>query len=123
MKKLFILAWSVALMSIFTLAHAQTRDTALARIDPKKSAEKNETLTKGDQITAEETTAVKTTASPTTKFILPVPATDKSSILNTKVGPNGEDLWIENNEIYYINAEGVKVKVDKAALKNKPKHS
>ncbi len=122
MKKLFILAWSVAMMSIFTLAHAQTRDTALARIDPKKSNEKNEALLKADQVSAEETKATATTA-PTAKFILPAPATDKSSILNTKVGPNGEDLWIENNEIYYLNAEGVKVKVDKSALKNKPKHS
>jgi hypothetical protein len=43
--------------------------------------------------------------------------------LNNKVGPQGEEVYIENRKYYYINSEGQKIKIKSTELREKPKHS
>lgn len=124
MKKLFTLACGVALIAGCSVAHAQTEDSALARVDRKKNASKEEpaksvTVTEGENLK-------QANVAPETKFVVPPAGTDRNSkdaILNNKVGPNGEELFMKKNSYYYINSDGKKVKVKKSMLKDKPKHT
>ena len=127
MKKLFTLACGVALIAGFSVAHAQTEDSAIARVDSKKNAPKEEPA-KDVTITGEEEneSLKQVNVAPSTKFIVPPAATDKNSkdaILNNKVGPNGEELFMKKNSYYYINSDGKKVKAKKSMLKDKAKHT
>ena len=55
-------------------------------------------------------------------FILP-DYSGKHSILNNKVGPNGEELFMKKNKYYYIDGAGKKVKARRTDLTDKPKSS
>jgi hypothetical protein len=121
MKKLVTSLSIASVLSVCTLAQAQSQDTAIARIDNTKKTEglkatesnpKNEVVS--DQITVE----------PNAKFILPQPQ-EKSTkgSLNNKVGPQGEEVFRDNRKFYYFNSEGQKVKIKSNELRDKPKHS
>lgn len=127
MKKLFTLACGVALIAGCTVAHAQAEDSALARVDRKKNASKEEPAKNVTVTEVEEGENLKqVNVAPATKFVVPPAATDRNSkdaILNNKVGPNGEELFMKKNSYYYINNDGKKVKVKKSMLKDKAKHT
>jgi len=114
MKKVFTLACSVTLICNF--AHGQ--DATLAKIDERESttnATKVEVLVSD----VEEASTVKKSES---TFKLP-DYSEKKSILKTKVGPNGEELFMKKNKYYYLDGSGKKVKARRTDLTEKPKSS
>lgn len=65
----------------------------------------NPTPEQTDQVTQDQ-------ATPTNEMGEPTPIIDK-------VGPHGEQLFMENKKYYYLNENGDKVKVNKSKLKDK----
>jgi hypothetical protein len=124
MKKLSTLLSSIAVICFFTL-NAYAQDTAIARID------NNAILKKVNPPTTESMNASKTSESsteevaPSTKFVVPEvrDRNSKGSILDRKVGPNGEDVFMDKSGYYYHDATGKKVRAAVNELKDKPKHS
>jgi hypothetical protein len=116
MKIIFTLACSAAM--IWNFAHGQ--DTTLAKIDQMQSPIKKDAPT---EIEAPVTDVEEVSAArPEPTFRLPV-YSGKHSILNNKVGPNGEELLMKKNKYYYINGAGKKVNARSANLGDKPKSS
>lgn len=116
--------FSVAVLCFFSMAQAQTQDTALARIDDKatkKAAHRvNESVNP-----SENPSLVREEAAPQVKFIVPETKDrkSKSSILDRKAGPNGEDIQMDKNGFYYFDEAGKKVRIEAKDLTDKPKHS
>jgi hypothetical protein len=126
MKKLFTLACSVAMLNTFLLVDAQSQDTALAKIDQKLDVEEQKQKLDGPKhdLSPLEQPSVDIHTAPVEKFVLPFNSLEqKRSILNTKVGPNGEELMMEKDFYYYLDEHGNKVKVKLTELRDKPKHS
>jgi hypothetical protein len=121
MKPLSTFACGALLLTAFSLSNAQNRESALARVNEEKN---QGVLKHADPIVAEPVERAEPTA-PDTKFILPSSDAERSqgSLLDTKVGPNGEDLFMKNNKYFYINGKGEKVKVKRSALMDKAKTS
>ena len=118
MNRIFTIACSVAMLSISFASHAQPQDPAIARVDEQISKKSLKTPLEMPAATAE--------GEETTKgFVVPNAPVDKKSpewILEHKVGPNGEEILLENNSFYYLN-DGQPVNIDLAELKDKPKSS
>jgi hypothetical protein len=129
MKRLFTIACSVAMLNIFLPCHAQTKDTALARIDELKKtapAQQNEDLISETMDPLKSGGGKVEEMAPKSKFALPLNPDNRNSadwILKHKAGPAGEELLIENDVYYYINGEGTKIKADPAELEDNAKSS
>lgn len=100
---------------------AQSQDTTLAKIDKMESAIRNKATTEmaTPVSVVEEVPAEKKIQS---TFKLP-DYSGKHSILNNKVGPNGEELFMKKNKFFYINGAGKKIKARRADLADRPKTS
>ncbi len=123
MKKLLTTLSIAAALSTCTLA-VQSQDTALARIDNTKKTDSLPKETEKQSGINEDGTAEQANVEPHSKFILPeVNEKNSKGSLNNKVGPQGEEIFIENKRYYYINSEGQRVKVKSTELRDKPKHS
>ncbi|HZB14484.1 MAG TPA: hypothetical protein VE467_15695 [Chryseolinea sp.] len=116
MKMVFTLACGIAM--ICNLAAAQ--DTTLAKIEKTERASKQKVATETEmqKLVVEEAPAEKSE----TKFTLP-DYSGKQSVLNNKVGPHGEALFMKNNKYYYLDDAGKKIKVKRNDLTEKPKSS
>jgi hypothetical protein len=124
MKKLLTTLSIAAALSICTLTQVQSQDTTLAKIDNTKKTDNLPKETKTQSSINEDATADQVNVEPHSKFILPeVNEKNSKGSLNNKVGPQGEEIFIENRKFYYINSEGQKVTVKSTELRNKPKHS
>jgi hypothetical protein len=128
MKQLSTLLCSIALLCTFSFTLAQSQDTALARIDDnakvKKTDGRTSELKKPSATLREESQADEQNVAPGVKFVVPDSKRNSNrSILDTKVGPNGEELFMESNDYYYLDGTGQKVKTNTKELKDKPKHS
>lgn len=125
MKKLSGFLFSVAVLFLFSTAHAQTQDTALARIDTKAMMKTTDGPITESAIVPEERETMGEVAAPEIKFIMPETRDrkSKSSVLDSKAGPNGEDIQMDKNGYYFVDDAGKKVRIDTKDLKDKPKHS
>ena len=120
MKKLSIQLSSVVVLLLFLTAHAQSQDTTLARIDTKATLKKSSAANKAS--ISSETNSPETAVAP--KFVVPQIKDRKSTdLLDSKVGPNGEDLLIDRKGYYFLDDNGKKVRIDTKGLRDKPKHS
>ena len=124
MKTLSGFLFIATILAFYPTAQAQSQDTALARIDTKeiqKKADKpfNEAVRSSDNLSVENEAVA-----PQVKFVVPE-ARDRSSkgILDTKAGPNGEDVQMDKQGYYYLDDGGKRVRIDSKALRDKPKHS
>ncbi len=117
MKMVFTLACSAAMICNFV----QGQDTALAKIDKTERTIKKNAATEIEApvLNFEEASIEKKSES---TFKLP-DYSGKHSILNNKVGPNGEELFMKKNKYYYIDGAGKKVKARRTDLTDKPKSS
>jgi hypothetical protein len=115
MKKIFTLACSVAMICNF----AYGQDSTLAKID---EMETKKNTTSKVEVQASDVEEVSTEKKSESTFKLP-DYSEKRSILNTKVGPNGEELFMKKNKYYYIDGAGKKVKARRTDLTDKPKSS
>lgn len=128
MKRLFTIACSVAMLTIFLPCHAQTQDTALARIDDVNESPADQ---KKNNLTTEPLSPLKSTGgteemAPNANFISPATPDKRNSadwILKHKAGPSGEELIIDGDVYYYIDGKGAKVKVDPSSLEDNAKSS
>lgn len=123
MKKLSILLSSVVVLFLFATVHAQSQDTALARVDNKTTLKKADPVKK-TSISSETNSSESGAVAPHAKFVVPEMKDRKSTdLLDSKVGPNGEDLLIDRNGYYFVDDKGKKVRIDTKGLRDKPKHS
>jgi hypothetical protein len=124
MKNLSALLSGVAVLFLISTAHAQPQDTALARIDNKITPKKTERSIGGPEKISEPSVE-EVEAVPQVKFVVPETKNrnSKQSIIDGKVGPNGEELLMDKNGYYYFDEAGQKVRTSVEALKDKPKHS
>ncbi len=125
MKKLFTSACSVAMLFLFSFANAQTQDTTLAKVDLQRN-KVNDNVVKRTTTFDEIRTAEQSERPAAAKFVVPFNSTDRKStpyLLDSKVGPNGEDLLNEGDELYYLDVNGNKIKAKASELKEKAKHS
>jgi hypothetical protein len=129
MNRLFTIACSVAMLNIFLPCHAQTQDTALARIDESKKTapdQQKEGLISETMDPLKSGSEKAEEMAPKSKFVLPMNPDNRNSadwILKHKAGPSGEELLIEDDMYYYINGEGTKIKVDPAEFEDNAKSS
>ena len=125
MKKLSGFLFSVAVLFIFSTAHAQTQDTALARIDNKAMMKMADGPITESTNLPEEGETMGEIAAPAVKFIVPETRDRKSesSVLDSKAGPSGEDIQRDKNGYYFIDDAGKKIRIDTKDLRDKPKHS
>jgi hypothetical protein len=125
MKKLSGFLFSVAVLFLFSMAHAQTQDTALARIDNKAMTKMTEAPITESTNLPEEHEAMGEVAAPEIKFIVPETKDRKSrsSVLDSKAGPNGEDIQMDKNGYFFVDDAGKKVRIDTKDLRDKAKHS
>jgi hypothetical protein len=116
MKIIFTLTCSVAMMCHFV----QGQDTALAKIDKMEGTVKKEATTKIEApvLKVEEVAPGESEST----FKLP-DYSGKHSILNNKLGPNGEELFMKKNKYYYIDSAGRKIKVRRNDLTDRAKSS
>lgn len=132
MKKLLLTVCGVMMLSIVTFVQAQDQDTASANynqgtaeenkdntIDNSSGELKQGTISTEDQAqqggnpTQEQTDQVtQDQGTPTNEMGEATPVTDK-------VGPHGEQLFMENGNYFYLDENGDKVKVKKSKLKDK----
>ncbi|HYF69678.1 MAG TPA: hypothetical protein VD884_16150 [Ohtaekwangia sp.] len=141
MKKVFIIACSAAMLSFCSLAQAQDYDSSSAQYnnDGQTEAETEQELeeARDDMQDAWEgsTTETEDDVNKTKEDInegvdeardegsqagRTAAAQIKDEKLESKVGPNGEPIFInEHAEYYYINDDGQKVKLEKSELKEK----
>jgi|RhiMethySRZTD1v2_1073278.scaffolds.fasta_scaffold07513_3 hypothetical protein len=116
MKMVFTLACIAAMICNFV----QGQDTALAKIDKTaRTIKKNATEIEAPVLNFGAVSIEKKSES---TFKLP-DYSGKHSILNNKVGPNGEELLMKKNKYYYIDGAGKKVKARRTYLTDKPKSS
>jgi len=116
MKMVFTLACGVAMICNF----AYGQDTTLAKIDKMEHTTKKDVTTKAEiQVLDVEVSVEKKSES---TFKVP-DYSGKHSILNNKVGPNGEALFMKKNKYYYMDGAGKKIKVRRTDLTDKPKSS
>src|SRR5688572_31905940 len=122
MKTTFTFACSVAIMNLFSFAQAQ--DTTLAKIDSRLSAKpvsvKEIQINEPIETSQAESTV---TSAPAGFDLSVVKKKSDGSILNNKVGPNGEELIMKKNKYFYLDEKGKKVKVKNSMLRDRPKHS
>src|SRR5688500_9041902 len=122
MKTTFTFACSVAIMNVFSFAHAQ--DTTLAKIDSRLSSKpvsaKEVQVNMPTEISRSQSAA---TAVPAAFDLSVVKKNSDRSILNNKVGPNGEELFMKKNKYFCLNEKGKKVKVKSSMLRDRAKHS
>jgi len=109
-------------MNVFSFAHAQ--DTTLAKIDSRISSKpvsvKEVQVNMPTEISHSESAV---TAAPAVFDLSVVKKNSDRSILNNKVGPNGEELFMKRNKYFYLNEKGKKVKVKSSMLRDRAKHS
>ena len=117
MKKILALVCSVALMGICSLATAQVQDTASTNIDTQPPIEQQGEDTQSDDVKTREAED----QSADQQLQNDVDAMERNFEGSTidKVGPNGEELFMERGKYYYINDEGKKVKVKKSEVRDK----
>lgn len=125
MKKLSGFLFSVAALFLFSTAYTQTQDSALARIDEKAPLKKADDRMNEPTNLSDDRVMIGEVVAPQVKFIVPETKDRKSknSILESKTGPNGEDIQMDKNGYYYFDEAGKKVRIDAKALRDKPKHS
>ena len=124
MKTLSGFLFAVAIFLLPSPTQGQSSDTALARIDTK-TLEKKAGMPVSDAVkSSEELTSENETIAPQAKFIVPEIRDQKSTdFLDTKAGPNGEDIHADRQGFYYLDEAGEKVRIDTKAMRDKPKHS
>lgn|SRR5690606_2058612 len=141
MKKIFIIACSAAMLSFCSLAQAQDYDSSSAqynnegqteaeteqeleeaRDDMQDAWEGSTTETENDANRVKEdiNEGVDEAGDEGSQVGRTAAAQIKDERLESKEGPNGEPIFInEHAEYYYINDDGQKVKVEKSELKDK----
>jgi carboxypeptidase C (cathepsin A) len=124
MKTLSGFLLTVTVLFFFPTAQAQSQDTALARIDTKELQKKTDKPSNETRKSSEDVSVENEAVAPQVKFVVPE-VRDKTSkgILDTKAGPNGEDIQMDKQGYYYLDEAGKKVRIDSKALRDKPKHS
>ena len=128
MKRLFTIACSVAMLTIFLPCHAQTQEPALARINDTKESPADQ---KNHNSATEPLGPLKSGSgteemAPNSNFILPATPDKRNSadwILKHKVGPSGEELMNEGGAYYYLDGKGAKIKVNPSSLEDNAKSS
>jgi hypothetical protein len=123
MKTLSGFLFIIAILSFFPSSQVLSQDTALARVDTKE-IEKKTDKPFNEGVKSSENSSVETEESTQVKFVVPE-MRDRSSkgILDSKAGPNGEDVQMDKQGYYYLSEDGKKVRINSKDLRDKAKHS
>ncbi len=130
MKKLIAITCGTIVLHVCSLALAQNQQIASAESISSNKIEKTvdlsnakpEAVAESDERTG---AAVRTESTnlDNVRASYELRNNPKKDQFNGKVGPNGEELFPDGRKYYYLDSNGKKVKINKARLKDKPKHS
>jgi len=123
MKKLFITACSAIMMGVCSLAQAQdSSSTDFNTQPPVEQSEQNQSNTQSDDMKTQDAERVdnqsQTTDQQLQKDADAMKENFESSTID-KVGPNGEQLFMERGKYFYMDENGKKVKVKKSEVRDK----
>ena len=125
MKKLQVILCSAAMVGLCSLAQAQDPDSASNNMNnPAATEQSNDNTQSDDQKTEEAENAEQAQENaPSTDQQLQNDANAMKENFEgatiDKVGPNGEELFMERGKYFYYDAEGKKVKVKKSDVRDK----
>ncbi len=122
MKKLLLIVYSVAMMSISALAQVQQQDTSSTDHNAQPQVEQRDENTQSDDMKTEDAERTgdqeQSTEEELQKDAEAMQENFEGSTID-KVGPNGEQLFKERGKYFYIDDEGRKVKVKKSDVRDK----
>ena len=124
MKKIMIAACSAIVMGVCSLAQAQVQDsssTDLNKQQPVEQSQQNQNNTQSDDMKTQDAERVDQTQSTDRQLQQDADALKENFEGSTidKVGPNGEQLFMEREKYFYMDENGKKVKVKKSEVRDK----
>ena len=123
MKKLMIAACSAMIMGICSLAQAQVQDSSSTDLNTPQPVEQSQQQnnTQSDDMKTQDAERVDETQSTDQQLQQDADALKQNFEGSTidKVGPNGEQLFMERGKYFYMDENGKKVKVKKSEVKDK----
>ena len=124
MKKIMIAACSAIVMGVCSLAQAQVQDsssTDLNKQQPVEQSQQNQNNTQSDDMKTQDAERVDQTQSTDRQLQQDADALKENFEGSTidKVGPNGEQLFMERGKYFYMDENGKKVKVKKSEVRDK----
>ena len=124
MKKIMIAACSAIVMGVSSLAQAQVQDsssTDLNKQQPVEQSQQNQNNTQSDDMKTQDAERVDQTQSTDRQLQQDADALKENFEGSTidKVGPNGEQLFMERGKYFYMDENGKKVKVKKSEVRDK----
>ena len=124
MKKIMIAACSAIVMGVSSLAQAQVQDsssTDLNKQQPVEQSQQNQNNTQSDDMKTQDAERVDQTQSTDRQLQQDADALKENFEGSTidKVGPNGEQLFMEREKYFYMDENGKKVKVKKSEVRDK----
>jgi hypothetical protein len=123
MKKLLITACSAFMLGVCSLAQAQdSSSTDLNKQTPVEQSEQNQSNTQSDDMKTRDAERAddqpQTTDQQLQKDADAMKENFEGSTID-KVGPNGEQLFMERGKYFYMDENGKKVKVKKSEVRDK----
>jgi hypothetical protein len=123
MKKLQFILFSAAMIGLCSLVQAQDPDSASNNMNNPAATEQSDDNTQSDdQKTEEAETPEQEDPQSTDQQLQNDADAMKENFEGStidKVGPNGEQLFMERGRYYYYDEDGKKVKVKKSEVRDK----
>lgn len=122
MKKVFATIFSLAMLGACSLVQAQETDSASSNLNNQPQIEESQDNTQSDDMKTEDAERAAESAPATDQQLEKDAAAMEQNFEGAtidKVGPNGEELFMEKGKYFYMNEEGKKVKVKKSEVRDK----
>lgn len=122
MKKIITTIFGAALLGVCSLAQAQDTDSASTNLNNQPQMEQSQDNTQSDDMKTQDAESMDESDQATDQQLEQDAKTMEQNFEGAtidKVGPNGEELFMERGKYYYMNEEGKKVKVKKSDVRDK----
>lgn len=125
MKKFTIAACTAIMMGICSLAQAQVQDSSSTDVNtqqPVEQTQQNQGNTQSDDMKTQDAERVEEQPQSTDQQLQQEADALKENFEGStidKVGPNGEQLFMERGKYFYMDEDGKKVKVKKSDVRDK----
>ena len=125
MKTVMIAACSAIMMGVCSLAQAQVQDSSSTDFDtqqPVEQSQQNQNNTQSDDMKTQDAERVEDQSQSTDRQLQEDADALKKNFEGStidKVGPNGEQLFMERGKYFYMDENGKKDKVKKSEVRDK----
>jgi hypothetical protein len=122
MKKVLATLFSLAMLGLCPMVHAQNADSSSTNLNDQPQMEQSQDNTQSDDMKTQDAERAEETPQATDQELEQDAETMEQNFEGAtidKVGPNGEELFMERGKYFYMNEEGKKVKVKKSEVRDK----